>query len=42
LGNPDYELYFADNIFLMDHEQGKGYVVVNCIITDEDRDAAVA
>ena len=42
LGNPDYELYFADNIFLMDHEQGKGYVVVNCIVTDEDRDAAVA
>ncbi len=42
LGNPDYELYFADNIFLMDHEHGKGYVVVNCIITDEDHDAALA
>ena len=25
LGNPDYELYFADNIFLVDHEHGKGY-----------------
>jgi anthranilate synthase component 1 len=42
LGNPDYELYFADNIFLMDHERAKGYVVVNCVITNGDRDAAIA
>jgi len=42
LGNPDYELYFADNIFLMDHENGKGYVIVNCIITNGDREAAIA
>jgi anthranilate synthase component 1 len=42
LGNPDYELYFADNIFLMDHEHGKGYVIVNCMITNGDREAAVA
>ncbi|UCG59636.1 MAG: chorismate-binding protein [Phycisphaerales bacterium] len=41
LGNPDYELYFADNIFLMDHEHGKGYVIVNCVITDGDREAAI-
>jgi anthranilate synthase component 1 len=41
LGNPDYELYFADNIFLMDHERHKGYVIVNCIITSGDREAAV-
>jgi len=41
LGNPDYELYFADNIFLMDHEHGKGYVVVNCVITNGDREAAI-
>ncbi|KPK44178.1 MAG: hypothetical protein AMJ65_03755 [Phycisphaerae bacterium SG8_4] len=41
LGNPDYELYFADNIFLMDHEQGQGYVIVNVIITDGDREAAI-
>ena len=41
LGNPDYEAYFADNIFLMDHEHGKGYVVVNCIITNGDREAAI-
>ncbi|MHC4150242.1 MAG: anthranilate synthase component 1 [Planctomycetota bacterium] len=41
LGNPDYELYFADNIFLMDHEAGKGYVIVNVIVTNGDREAAI-
>ncbi|HUV65236.1 MAG TPA: anthranilate synthase component 1 [Sedimentisphaerales bacterium] len=42
LGNPDYELYFADNIFLMDHDQHQGFVVVNVIITNGDREAAIA
>jgi anthranilate synthase component 1 len=42
LDNPDYELYFADNIFLTDSEAGKSYVIVNCVITDDDRDAAIA
>ena len=42
LGNPDYELYFADNIFLMDHESNQGYVVVNCMITNGDREAVIA
>lgn len=42
LGNPDYELYFADNIFIMDHEHNQGYIVVNCMITNGDRDAAVS
>jgi len=42
LCNPDYELYFADNIFLMDPEHGKGYVLVNCIVTNGDRQAAIA
>lgn len=41
LGNPDYELYFADNIFLMDHANGQGYVVVNCIVTDDNADQAI-
>jgi anthranilate synthase component 1 len=41
LGNPDYELYFADNIFLVDHANGQGYVVVNCIITDDNTDRAI-
>ncbi|MBL7215921.1 MAG: anthranilate synthase component 1 [Phycisphaerae bacterium] len=39
LGNPDYEMYFADNIFLMDHKHAKGYAVVNAIITNGNRDA---
>ncbi len=39
LGNPDYELYFADNIFLMDHHQSKGYIVVNAIVTHGNRQA---
>ncbi len=34
---PDYELYFADNIFLMEHKTGKSYVIVNVIITDDDK-----
>ncbi|MGH2270755.1 anthranilate synthase component 1 [Anaerohalosphaeraceae bacterium U12dextr] len=38
LENPDYELYFADNIFLMDHKKGQGFVVVNAVVTDGDRD----
>ncbi|MHC4574624.1 MAG: chorismate-binding protein, partial [Planctomycetota bacterium] len=41
LANPDYELYFADNIFIMDHGQGQGYVVVNVMITNGDREAAI-
>lgn len=41
LNNPDYELYFADNIFLMDHSQHQGYIVVNVIITDGDREAVI-
>jgi anthranilate synthase component I len=42
LKNPDYELFFADNIFLMDHADGRGYVIVNCFITDDDHKAVVA
>jgi len=41
LGNPDYELYFADNIFLMDHQNRQGYVIVNCIVTNGDREAII-
>ena len=41
LGNPDYELYFADNIALYDHEHAKGYVIVNCIITDDQHEATI-
>jgi anthranilate synthase component 1 len=41
LGNPDYELYFADNIFLMDHQKNQGYIIVNVLITDGDRQDAI-
>jgi anthranilate synthase component I len=41
MANQDYELYFADNIFLVDHEHGKGYVVVNVMITNGNRDELV-
>lgn len=41
LQNPDYELYFADNIFLLDHRKGKGYVIVNALVTDHDRQQIV-
>jgi anthranilate synthase component 1 len=34
---PDYELYFADNIFLMDHKSGDAFIIVNVVITDDDR-----
>lgn len=41
LGNPDYEFYFADNIFLCDHAHQKSYVIVNCIVTDSNTQAAI-
>lgn len=41
LGNPDYELYFADNIFLVDHEHSKAHVIVNVMITDGDRNGVI-
>jgi anthranilate synthase component 1 len=41
LGNPDYELYFADNIFLMDHQNKQGYIIVNVLITNGNREEVV-
>ena len=41
LGNPDYELYFADNIFLVDHKESKGYVIVNALITDDSSEDVI-
>jgi anthranilate synthase component 1 len=38
---PDYELYFADNIFLMDHKTGDAFVIVNAIITNGDREQII-
>ena len=36
--DPDYELYFVDNLFLMDHKEKKTYFIANALITDDDRD----
>jgi anthranilate synthase component I len=41
LKNQDYELYFADNIFLVDHARKKGYAVVNVVVTNGDREELV-
>ncbi len=41
LGNQDYELYFADNIFLMDHQNKQGHIIVNVVITNGDRQYAI-
>ena len=32
----DYELYFVDNLFLMDHKKNETYFIANAIITDDD------
>ncbi len=42
LGTPDYEVYFADNIFLSEQKTGKSYAVVNVIITDGDRERIIS
>jgi anthranilate synthase component 1 len=41
LGNPDYELYFVDNLFEYDRQHHRGYIVVNCVVTNDDREAAI-
>jgi len=38
MGDPDYELYYVDNLFLMDHKQHKTRILVNALITDQKRD----
>jgi anthranilate synthase component 1 len=37
LENPDYELYFVDNLFLIDHKKDKTYLIANALITDNNR-----
>jgi len=36
--DPDYILYFLDNLFLIDHKSKKTYFVANALITNEDKD----
>ena len=38
LQDPDYEFYYADNLFLADHAQGITYLVANALITGTKRD----
>ncbi len=38
LQNPDYELYFLDNLFITDHKKDKTYLIANALITDNKRD----
>ena len=35
LNDPDYELNFVDNLFLMDHKQGKTFLIANALITED-------
>ncbi len=37
LQHPDYELYFLDNLFLIDHKKGRTYIIANALITDNNR-----
>lgn len=39
LKDPDYELYFADNLFLTDHKNNRTYFIANALITPEKKDA---
>ncbi|MFH2028083.1 MAG: anthranilate synthase component 1, partial [Nanoarchaeota archaeon] len=38
LNDPDYELYFVDNLFLMDHKKKKTYLIANALVTDKNKD----
>jgi anthranilate synthase component 1 len=41
LGNPDYELFFVDNLFGYDSQTNRGYIIVNCVITNGDREEVI-
>lgn len=36
--DPDYMLYFLDNLFLIDHKQKKTYFISNALVTDNNKD----
>ncbi len=33
---PDYEFYFADSLFLVDHKKNKTHFIANALVTDDD------
>ncbi len=38
LNNPDYEFYFLDNLFLIDHKKSRAYLIANALITDNNKE----
>ncbi len=41
LKEPDYEFYFADNLFIADHKNNKTHFIANALITDNKKDEVV-
>ena len=41
LKTPDYEMYFADNIFVYDNKNNITYFVANALITDNNKDEII-
>ena len=40
LSDPDYILYFLDNMFIVDHKEKKTYFVANALVTDNKKEDA--
>lgn len=38
MNEPDYLLYFLDNMFIVDHESKKTYLIANALITDNKKE----
>ena len=38
LKDPDYELYFLDNLFLTSHKDGKTYIIANALVMSNNRE----
>ncbi len=36
--DPDYVLYFLDNLFLIDHKQNKTHLIANALVTGNEKD----
>ena len=41
LKEPDYEFYFADNLFIADHKNNKTHFIANVLITDNKKEDVV-
>lgn len=35
---PSYELYFVDNMFIVDHKENKTYIIANALVMDKKRE----